>query len=278
MGVLNPNSTNYVHPNEPNLLNLHHAMQYNTNGEPELRTTNSLSLTSAPWALQVARGVITGVTGLSISGYNSSIDTTYRPIWHYGNRDYTYFSSAQPVRVWSSSASDTNVSVLISGLDSAYNQQSETVLLNNDGVGVLSTKSFLRVNGISLTRTPMNAGVIYVGNSDKTIELAHIDIGAGRSQMTVYTVPAGYTFYFSQGNYYTNNTGNNTALFRSWTQTASGVINIVLTFPFPFNYNSVKIVPRPYYEKTDIQWQCASNSGTARIGGQIEGYLIQNGL
>jgi hypothetical protein len=40
MGVQNPNSTNYVHPNEPNLLNVHKAMTYDpTNGEPHLRVT-----------------------------------------------------------------------------------------------------------------------------------------------------------------------------------------------------------------------------------------------
>ena len=38
MGVRNKNSTGYVHPDEPNLLNLHKAMQYNDSGEPELRT------------------------------------------------------------------------------------------------------------------------------------------------------------------------------------------------------------------------------------------------
>ena len=39
MGVQNPNSTNYEHPDEPNLLNLHKAMAYNNNGEPVVRTT-----------------------------------------------------------------------------------------------------------------------------------------------------------------------------------------------------------------------------------------------
>ena len=38
MGVLNPNSTSYVHPDEPNLLNVHKAMTYDpVNGEPHLR-------------------------------------------------------------------------------------------------------------------------------------------------------------------------------------------------------------------------------------------------
>jgi hypothetical protein len=40
MGVQNPNSTNYVHPNEPNLLNVHKALTYDpVNGEPHLRVT-----------------------------------------------------------------------------------------------------------------------------------------------------------------------------------------------------------------------------------------------
>lgn len=39
MGVQNPNSTSYVHPDEPNLLNVHKAMTYDEAGEPHLRVT-----------------------------------------------------------------------------------------------------------------------------------------------------------------------------------------------------------------------------------------------
>ena len=38
MGVQQPNSTNYQHPNEPNLLDLTNAMSYNDAGEPLVRT------------------------------------------------------------------------------------------------------------------------------------------------------------------------------------------------------------------------------------------------
>jgi hypothetical protein len=38
MGIRNPNSTNYVHPDEPNLYDLHKVMQYDAEGKPELRT------------------------------------------------------------------------------------------------------------------------------------------------------------------------------------------------------------------------------------------------
>jgi prophage maintenance system killer protein len=188
-----------------------------------------------------------------------------------------YFPSAQVVRVWSASDSDTNISVLINGLDANYVQQTETVVLTNGTTGVLTTKQFLRINSISLTRVPQNAGLIHAGNSDKSITLAYIGTpsnnSAGRSQMTVYTVPAGYTFYLTQSNWFQN--ANQPAAYRSWTQNPDGLVNIVLTFPILDNYSSTKVVPRPYPEKTDIQWQ-ASVSQNSAIGGQIEGYLISN--
>ena len=42
MGVRNPNSTSYEHPDEPNLLNLHKAMEYDADGEPRLRVTSNI--------------------------------------------------------------------------------------------------------------------------------------------------------------------------------------------------------------------------------------------
>ena len=41
MGILNPNSTNYIHASEPNLSDLHVAMTYDAEGKPTLRTLDS---------------------------------------------------------------------------------------------------------------------------------------------------------------------------------------------------------------------------------------------
>ncbi len=263
------NSTNYIHSQETNLLNLVKAMDYNAGGQPSIRNLD--------FKLAIAQGRVPGVTGLSISGYRQSTGTGFYPAWEDGT--YVYFPTAQVVRVWSASASDTNVSVLISGLDANYVPQTETVVLTNGTTGVLSTKQFFRVNNISLTRAPNNVGLIHVGSSDKTITLAYIGAvannTAGRSQMTVYTVPAGYTFYLTQSNWYQSS--NQPAYYRSWTQKPDGLIDIVLTFPILDNYNSTKVVPRAYAEKTDIQWQASVGNGNA-IAGQIEGYLIDNSM
>lgn len=267
MAILNPNSTNYFHSYEPNTNDLTLAMEYNAGGQPVLRT--------ADFNLAVAQGRVPGVQGLSISGYRLSNTTTFLPAWEDGA--YVYFTSAQVVRVWSASASDTNVSVRIDGLDADYVQQTETVILTNGTTGVLTTKQFLRINSISLTRAPNNVGLIHAGSSDKAITLAYIGTltnnSAGRSQMTVYTVPAGYTFYLTQSNWYID--GNSPAKYRSWTQRPDGLIQIILTFPILDQYNSLKVVSRPYPEKTDIQWQASVPNNTS-VGGQIEGYLISN--
>jgi hypothetical protein len=168
--------------------------------------------------------------------------------------------------------------VRIDGLDADYVQQTETVVLTNGATGVLTTKLFLRINSISLTRAPNNLGQIHAGSSDKAITLAYINTVAagpssGRSQMTVYTVPAGYTFYLTQSNWYINS--SQPASYRSFTQRPDGLINVILNFPILDQYNSLKVVARPYTEKTDIQWQASVPNNTA-VGGQIEGYLISN--
>jgi hypothetical protein len=41
MGVRNENSTSYVHIDEPNVLNIHKAMEYSAAGEPVLRVSGS---------------------------------------------------------------------------------------------------------------------------------------------------------------------------------------------------------------------------------------------
>ena len=241
----------------------------------EVFMSDNTTLQSASFNQQVAMSKVTGVTGLSISGYRLSTGAGFLPAWEDGA--YVYFSSAQVVRVWSASASDTNVSVRIDGLDADYIEQTETVVLTNGTTGVLTTKQFLRVNSVNLTRAPNNVGLINAGSSDKTITLAYIgstsNLSAGRSQMTVYTVPAGHTFFLTQSNWYQG--GNQLAYYRSWTQRPDGLINVVLNFPLLDTYNSIKVVPRPYTEKTDIQWQ-ASVGNNVPIGGQIEGYLISN--
>lgn len=229
---------------------------------------------SEPFELQVARGQIRGHQSLNISGYQASVDGAFIPIWENATA-YTYPTSAMLMTLYSSSASDTAVSILINGLDSNYDPISETLILTNGTTGVSTINSYFRINSIAVTGTVNPVGTISLSNSAKTVDYAKIANGNGRSAMTVYTVPRGYTFYLAKVNCYTNQSNNQVTSYRAYTINPNGIKNAVLQAPFTQVYISDKSVPRPYAEKTDCQWQCTSTLISA-IGLQIEGILIKN--
>lgn len=223
--------------------------------------------------LQLARGLVGGHTSLNIAGYQAAVGLTFMPIWE--NATAYTFPTNGVKRLWSSSASDTAVLIRINGLDANYAMISEDLLLTNGTTGVLTVKSYFRITGITVIDGVNPVGVIILGNDGKTEEYAKINIGAGTSAMTVYTVPAGYTFYLAKVNVFTLLKNNQGAFYRSYTINSSGIIRAVLQTPFDREYVSEKTVPRPYLEKTDCQWQCMCTV-PAPIGMQVEGVLIKN--
>ena len=224
--------------------------------------------------LQLARGLVGGHTSLNIAGYQAAVGLTFMPIWENATA-YTFPAAAGQMLLWSSSASDTAVLIRINGLDANYAMISEDLLLTNGTTGVTTVKSYLRITNITVIDGVNPVGVISLGNSGKTAEYAKIAINAGTSSMTVYTVPAGYTFYLAKANVFTLLKNNQEAFYRSYTINSSGIIRAVLQTPFDREYISEKTVPRPYLEKTDCQWQCMC-SVPAPIGMQVEGVLIKN--
>jgi len=239
---------------------------------------------AAPWYMQVSRGLVPGCSVVNIYGYQgalpNSTGATFYPVWE-NTTQYTYPASAAQVLLWSSSASDTAVQVLINGLDSGYNAISETLTLTNGMTGVTSVNSYLRINGISVVGTVNAVGTLNVGNSGKTLQYAEITVGYGKSQMMIYTVPNGYTFYLTRSNAYSSlngNTAGNYSFYRVYTQSSTGLIQILLQAPFTNEYGTLRVAPRAYTQKTDIQWQAAGEpaSGSFQVGIGVEGILISN--
>lgn len=223
--------------------------------------------------LQLARGLVGGHTSLNIAGYQALVGASFMPIWE--NAAAYVYPTDGVKRLWSSSASDVAVLVRISGLDADYKQITEDLLLTNGTTGVLTTKSYFRVTNLTVIDGVNPVGAISLGNNGKTQEYAKIAIGAGTSAMTVYTVPAGYTFYLAKVNVFTVLKNNQEAAYRAYTVNSSGIVRAVLQTPFDREYISEKTVPRPYAEKTDCQWQCVCTV-PAPIGMQVEGVLIKN--
>ena len=224
--------------------------------------------------LQVARGQIQGHSTLNIYGYQVAVATSFIPVWENATT-YTYPVAATQMHL-AGSVGDT-ASIVIQGLDANYNMISETAVLNG-ATAVTTVKSYLRINSmrVAVGSATNPSGVVTLKDLTDTTIYAQINTGVGRTQMAIYTVPAGYTFYLSRIDVNTSLNGNNFATYQNRTISSDGVVQLTQQAPFAINYHTQRVMPRPFLEKTDIQLQCKVNSSTGAISVSQEGYLIQN--
>jgi hypothetical protein len=110
MGVQNPNSTSYVHPDEPNLLNIHKAMTYNAAGEPVLRV---LTYSSGGGMDLTALSVVTtsSYLGGSLAYDNTTGVFTFAPANELKNLSVDNDPNADPA--------DTNLQTILGSVNGA---------------------------------------------------------------------------------------------------------------------------------------------------------------
>lgn len=228
---------------------------------------------SEPFELQVARGLILGHSSINIFAYQPTVSTTFIPIWENASA-YIFPPAATTMTMQSTSALDTAVVVRVFGLDVDFNPITETVALNGTA-GVVTVGSYLRINSM-VTVSGNAVGTITLTNNGNTY--GKIIAGDGRTKMSIYSVPAGYTFYLNRVDIFSSVAGgsNNHCVYRVQTNNAADVNLAVLQAPFSQRYEAVRVVPFAYAELTDIQWQCKTDSVNAEIGVVIEGVLIRN--
>jgi len=226
------------------------------------------------FSLQVARGQIQGHEVLNVFGYATAVSTSFVAVWE-NNAAYVFPTVASTMVASSSSASDTAVTILISGLDANYVRISESVTLNGTA-DVATTKSFFRINSV-VTTSGVVVGTVYVKNAGGTT-YAQITIGNGRTNMSVNTVPAGYTAYMTQFDSFssTSVTSGVYATFRALLTSSTGVANVVITAPFLNTYAITRPYPIAIPEKTDIQFQCKSSGAGLGIAIVAIGILVKN--
>jgi len=218
-----------------------------------------------PFDLQVARGQIDGHTGVEIFGYSAAIaNSATGPMWEGQTQSgglYAYPSSAAPLVLVSSSASDTTaLSVRIEGLSSTFEPLVETIALNGT-TNVTTTGSFLRINAMYLTNGT-NVGTITAKISSTTY--AQINPGVGQTQMSIYTVPAGYTFYLSYTQYdaaigFTSSAYMTAQEYNK--DNVSGAVTVTHQTVFVQKQETPFTNPIAHTEKTDLQFCVKSSSG-----------------
>ena len=236
-----------------------------------------------PFDLQVSRGQITGHQTLSLFGYQSAVGNTKIPVWENATT-YTYITSASTLTLVSSSASDdTLASVLINGLDSNFKPISEILSLN--GVtGVTTVNSYFRINSMIMvsagTGQTSNVGTITLKQSSNIV--SQINAGISKTQSTIYTVPAGFSFYLDFAEVNTSNSYTSSNIVTYSVQSINNVTGVklnVLQQPFVSIYTANRSSdPFLYAEKTDVQWQLVTSTATTIAAGVIiAGKLISNG-
>ena len=279
------NSTGYAHPQESNLLNIHKGMQYNTDGQPELRVTNSVTLTSAPWYLQVARGLVTGTAYEQRSGYNPDIGNgATESIWVEGGLyPYTTWDgNAQKLYVISTSASDTEQSIYIDGLDADYNHIYETITTEGTSA-VATTKNFLRIHTATIVsnNTPNVGEITFRLASGVGTVVAHIGAGMAITKLSQYTVPAGYTGYVMYGDATTFRTGSGNigSRLQMMVRPYGGTFVAAFTAEVVNGYyRNDFTIPMVLPEKTDVDVQITADGNATQATCNWQILLIQNGL
>lgn len=238
---------------------------------------SSQSTLASPWALQVARSKVDGASQVNIFAFNNSVGTSLIPVWENATT-YTFPASALTMTLVSTSASDNSTArVVISGLTTAYVAVSETVALN--GVtGVTTVNTYLRINSMVLTVAgsgqTTNVGTITAKNGATTY--AQINVGIGKTQMSIYSVPAGFTMYALNINAFQGDSASGYVNYRIQSRIDTGPQLTVLQTSFRQAYEVLRANPFPYPEKSDIQWQFSVNTGAHSVGFIFEGVLISN--
>jgi hypothetical protein len=232
---------------------------------------------SYPYYLQVSRGLISGHKRLLKFGYNGQVQNVEETIWDVGGL-YVYPSSAVAMTATSSSgATDSGIEVTIQGVDTNYNELSETVTLDASGTAT-TNGSFLRVYRAFVSGGTASAGNITIANSSTTY--AYIAVAEQQTLMSLWTVPAGYTAYLFQIDATAFTVQNNkVATIRMLTREFNGVFRTQNKFDlFEGSYHQDITCPQPIPEKTDIEFRAIADSSNAdlRVAATFDILYIEN--
>lgn len=229
--------------------------------------------TTEPFELQVSREQIPGHSVRNIFGTNPSIGTTFVTAWE-NNTALPLLSAEQQLSIVSSDAGDTNSTVLLIGVDGDYNLISEAVAL--DGVTPVSTtQSFFRINDFLLLSGDNPAGDVTASYSATVY--AKIIAGRGRNQASIFTVPAGYSFYLERIDAFTATANNDNKImtFRNKVTYSDGRVFNVAQTSFLSRMDVQRRLAFKVPEKATIEFQLKMSSNTADIGVFGEGILVK---
>ena len=222
--------------------------------------------------LAIAKGESNDYSARNIFGYNALVGTSYIPCWE-NNTAYT-FPTTPLIMTVTSNVADNGVQIIIIGLDGDYNQISEVVTLAGT---VNTTQAFFRINDV-VTVSGNALSDITISNGGVTY--AKVRGGDGKNQASIYTVPAGYSFYLMRIDAFcaTAAQNNRQIYFRNFVCLPSGVKLRVAETSFLELMHIQRQIPFRYTEKSDIELQLRGSAGEQFISVFGEGVLVKNSV
>lgn len=220
----------------------------------------------------VAAGLFAGYYIVNKFGRNADVDAA-EDIWD-GGGDYTGFptGSAETITVVSSSVNDTSSgtgarTLRIYGLDANFALQNEDVTLNGTvGVATVNTyKRVFRAYVLTAGSGTTNEGTLTVRHTTTTANVfTVIPAGLGQSEVTSYTIPAGYTGFLRRYNASMADNTSNSAIIAIKVREFGGAVRLIRTFAM----STTGPVTREVYggvsfpEKTDFVFRVTSIANT----------------
>ena len=224
----------------------------------------------------ISRGCYRNASRAHIFGSNPDVDTTSAPetVWDYGGLyPWSSFDTASALTCVSTDAGDTGV-LTISGLDADLRILTEEVTLNGL-TPVVTTNVFGRVQDSRYAAgAATNIGAITMSIS--AVVVGHIGAGNSHSIAATYTIPAGHTGYFLQGQASVQKNKNiEVATMARFFGRPFSVEHIGEVSESSYIYRAYTPIPLP--EKTDLEQRVsiAETNGT-RATASFDLILVKN--
>lgn len=194
-------------------------------------------------------------------------------LWSFGGT-LSYLEVDELINLVSDSVADT-MNIVIYGVDSNYNMISETVTLNGT-TPVQTTTSFFRIYRANIANdaTDANAGnITFTANNSATVQ-AYIELGIGQTEMSHFTIPAGYVGLLKTG--FLSVTGRKDAIARVMISSERGAFRAASVFnvnsPVNLDFQSQPVV---FAEKTDIKVTINAFSNNLRAANNFNMLLVK---
>jgi len=162
-------------------------------------------------ALDIATGLVPGVTDVHKFGFNSTVPNgTFADIWTYGPTDnsYNWPTTTEKFRIKAggnvndAAAGSGAQNIVLEFLDATGVETVETLATAGSSASATTTVTGRRINrayvsGVG-TQFAANTGIILIENESTGAVVASIDEEMGQTQTSMYTVPLGYTAYITR--------------------------------------------------------------------------------